>query len=77
VSQLAVPSLKFHSRVRAGNTAEPLNHSDIPSNSATASSASVRQRDGVAAFDKRETELCKAWDCNLSGGSVKSPMFID
>src|SRR5437016_13200196 len=57
VSQLAALALRFHSLASAGTTAEPLNQSDIPSSSATASSASVRQRDGEASFD--EAEFCK------------------
>src|SRR5258708_19805044 len=57
VSQLAAPSLRCHSLLSAGTTAEPLNQSDMPSSSAVASSASVRQRDGEASFD--EAGLCK------------------
>src|ERR1700682_5275699 len=44
VSQLAVASERLHSTRNAGTTAEALNQSDIPSNSAADSSASVRQR---------------------------------
>ena len=44
VSQFAAPALRCHSLVSAGTTAEPLNHSDMPNSSATANSASVRQR---------------------------------
>src|SRR5437879_3694385 len=57
VSQLAVPALRFHSLVNDGTTAEPLNQSDMPSNSAIASSARVRQRDEGASFD--EAGFCK------------------
>src|SRR5258707_8465696 len=57
VSQLAAPALRFNSRVNAGTTAEPLNHSDMPSSSAIASKASVPQRDGEASFD--EAGFCK------------------
>src|SRR6267142_1883335 len=57
VSQLAAPALRFHSLVNAGTTAEPLNQSDMPSNSAIASNASVRQRNGEASFD--EAGFCK------------------
>src|SRR5258706_14987484 len=57
VSQLTAPAPRFHSFVRAGTTAEPLNQSDIPSSSAIASSASMRQRNGDASLD--EAELCK------------------
>src|SRR6266550_9509797 len=57
VSQLAALALRLHSRLSAGTTAEPLNQSDMPSSSAIASSASVRQRDGEASFD--EAGFCK------------------
>src|ERR1700682_3912344 len=57
VSQFAALALRFHSFVRAGTTAEPLNQSDMPSSSAIANSASVRQRNEEASFD--EAELCK------------------
>src|ERR1700682_5402218 len=59
VSQLAAASLRFHSRLNAGTTADPLNQSDMPSSSAIASSASVRQRDGVDFSDEGFRELCK------------------
>src|SRR6266542_1430423 len=60
VSQLAASPLRFHSLVSAGTTAEPLNQRDMPSNSAIASSASIRQRslepslDEEVGFRKRE-----------------------
>src|SRR6266446_7472442 len=57
VNQLTAPALRCHSFVRAGTTAEPLNQSDMPNNSAIASSASMRQRKGEASFD--EEGLCK------------------
>src|SRR5882762_3655435 len=57
VSHLAASALRFHSLVNAGTTAEPLNQSDMPSSSAIASSASVRQRNGEASFD--EAGFCK------------------
>ena len=41
----------------SGTTADPLNQSDMPSSSAIASNASVRQRDGEASFD--EAGFCK------------------
>src|SRR3981081_4573311 len=44
VIQLTVESVKFHSTRNAGTTADALNHSDMPSNSASESSTSVRQR---------------------------------
>src|SRR5437016_12898858 len=59
VSQLAAASLRFHSFVSAGTTAEPLNQSDIPSSSAIASTASVRQR-GIGAWsDEDRPKFCK------------------
>ncbi len=51
VNQLTAPALRRHSFVSAGTTAEPLNQSDMPNNSAIASSASMRQRKGEASFD--------------------------
>src|SRR5882672_2727289 len=57
VSQFAALELRCHSFTRAGTTAEPLNQSDMPSSSAIASSASVRQRAGEASFD--EAGFCK------------------
>src|SRR6266542_1627489 len=60
VSQLTASPLRFHSLVSAGTTAEPLNQRDMPSNSAIASSASIRQRslepslDEEVGFRKRE-----------------------
>src|SRR5581483_2755869 len=74
VSQLAADSVSCHSFVNAGMTAEPLNHSDMPSNSAIASSTSVRQRDlnlsveESRAFCKREivAQTGKRLDANLS-----------
>src|SRR6266849_4061693 len=59
VSQLAVASLRCHSLVSAGTTAEPLNQSDIPSNSAIASTASVRQREIGAWSDEDRPKFCK------------------
>src|SRR6266850_897676 len=41
-SQLTWESERFHSRVSAGTTAEPLNQSDIPSSSAMESKVSAR-----------------------------------
>src|ERR1700716_1339965 len=58
VSQLAAPARRFHSLVNAGTTAEPLNQSDMPSSSAIASNASVRQRD-LDSFDEGSAGLCK------------------
>ena len=61
VNQPAAVSLRRHSLVKAGTTADPLNHKDMPSSSAIASNASVRQRavsdplvESVSAFCKRE-----------------------
>src|SRR5947207_15114266 len=59
VSQLAAASPRFHSFVSAGTTAEPLNQSDIPSNSAIASTASVRQREIGAGSDEDRPKFCK------------------
>src|SRR5713226_4311431 len=59
VSQLAAPALRFHSLVNAGTTAEPLNQSDMPSSSAIASTASVRQREASSTFDEGSAELRK------------------
>src|ERR1043166_1340874 len=59
VSQLAAVSLRFHSLVSAGTTAEPLNQSDIPSNSAIASNARVRQREIGAWSDEDRPKFCK------------------
>src|SRR5215831_1911187 len=44
VNHPAAVGLKCHSLVREGTTADPLNHNDMPSSSATASKVSVRQR---------------------------------
>ena len=58
VNHPAAVGLKCHSRVSEGTTADPLNHNDMPSSSATASKVSVRQR----CFDSlRESvaEFCK------------------
>src|ERR1700674_3303599 len=72
VSQLAAPELRFHSFVRAGTTAEPLNQSDMPSSSAIANSASVRQRAGAAMSDEGYTEVCKPKDCSSGGSQPQS-----
>src|SRR5262249_12063038 len=45
-TQLICDGESRHSTVSAGTTAEPLNHSDMPSNSAIESSARARQRRG-------------------------------
>jgi hypothetical protein len=45
VNKSAAFRSSFHSLTSAGTTAEPLNQSDIPNNSAIANKASVRQRD--------------------------------
>src|SRR5438309_7108977 len=59
VSQLAAASLRFHSLVSAGTTADPLNQSDIPSNTAIASTASVRQHEiGAWSYEDRP-KFCK------------------
>jgi len=65
VNQLAAPALRFHSLVSAGTTAEPLNQSDMPSSSATANSASVRQRaaDGALSLEARCSLMFKT--CGL------------
>src|SRR6266567_4282440 len=75
VNQLAALSLRFHSLVKAGTTAEPLNQSDIPSNSAKASRARVRQRDlncsveELGAFCKLEIE-CSRIDIRKKGADT-------
>ena len=58
VSQLAAFALRCHSFVNAGTTADPLNHSDMVSSSAIASSVSVRQRE--AGCDEDSAELRKS-----------------
>src|SRR5947207_7471134 len=64
VNQPAAVSLRRHSLVNAGTTADPLNHSDMPSSSAIASNASVRQRDPKTLFVEDIRAPCKAHDCN-------------
>jgi len=59
VSQLAAFALRCHSFVSAGTTAEPLNHSDMLSSSAIASSVRVRQRE-AGCDDKDSAELRKS-----------------
>src|SRR5512143_789213 len=54
VSQLAAFALRCHSLVSAGTTAEPLNHRDMPSSSAIASSVSVPQREVGGSEDSAE-----------------------
>src|SRR6266496_4788638 len=48
VSQLAAESLRCHSTRKAGTTADALNQSDMPSNSARDKSASARHLRGSA-----------------------------
>src|SRR5438552_1394821 len=62
VNQLAADSLRFHSLVSAGTTAEPLNQSDMPRSSATASTARMRQRDDGVLSESVGPN--KAPDCN-------------
>ena len=59
VKQFAAPGLRVHSFVKAGTTADPLNHKDMPSSSAMAKSASVRQRDLNNPADEASDESCK------------------
>ena len=59
VNQLAALGLRLHSFVKAGTTADPLNHSDMASSSAIANSASVRQRDLNNPADEASDEFCK------------------
>src|SRR5260370_40644294 len=74
VNQLAAASLRFHSFVRAGTTAEPLNQSDMPNNSAIASSASMRQRKGDASFDAVGLSKRKiVAQATASRGAAKDP----
>src|SRR6266446_9530343 len=72
VSQLAAASLRFHSLVSAGTTAEPLNQSDIPSNSAIASTASVRQREIAAWSDEDRPKFCKRELVQVSFGRERA-----
>ena len=71
VNQLAADSLRFHSFVSAGTTAEPLNQSDMPRSSATARTVSVRQRDDRVLSDRESVGPNKAPDCNAKA-SVRS-----
>src|SRR5690242_1996419 len=79
VSQLAAPALKFHSLVSDGITAEPLNQSDIPSNSAIAKSASVPKRDLFGTGSGNFSVGLNARDCSARGKEPlgKSSRYVE
>src|ERR1051325_6181979 len=68
-SQLICEGESFHSSESAGTTAEPLNQSAIPNNSAAESSVNARQRRGCGGVVIQES--CKS--CLIADQTAGSP----